>query len=122
METIQKKAQNRCCHTGAKGINNDIIIIGGHPGDDAKDFCMTTFCIAFKPYRLKSLQHQAMQVIGRNKNELPWQVLPNAMIHLLGFGETLFKPKNPENQAAVVDFKNKEKQSQPKQRGKKTRR
>ena len=59
--------------TGISGLNNDVIIIGGHT-DSRSDKPVSS--VMLEP---KSLQQMAMIIIQQNKTNLPWKSLPHAL-------------------------------------------
>ena len=80
------KHNDKCSHSCALGINDStVIIIGGElfywehpqPHEPLQDINIT-----LAP---KRLQHLAMQTIYKNKNTLPWQMLPKKLLSLLEY-------------------------------------
>ena len=68
----------RCCHTGLSGLNSNAIILGGLKDGEVYNF---VFHVMLEP---KSLQQLAMQIIFKNQNKLPCNLLPAKLISLLG--------------------------------------
>ena len=59
--------------TGVRGLNNDVIILGGHT-----DYrCNKGIFVMLEPKRLQQL---AMKIIYQYKNDLPWRSLPPSLI------------------------------------------
>ena len=76
----------RLGHTGSRGINNNVIIIGGlydWPNifrDNQVSKYKTVFHLRVEP---KSLQQLTLQIICKHKTVLPWQCLPKSLLLLL---------------------------------------
>ena len=60
--------------TGTRGLNRDVIILGGHHIPKYKP----VFAVMLEP---KSLQQLAMRLIYQYKKNLPWKSLPPPLIH-----------------------------------------
>ena len=73
-----KEDHPRTCHQSCVGLNADVIILGGNNDgdedeDDDESFNMI-FHVMLEP---KSLQQQAMKIVHKHRNVLPWkQCLP----------------------------------------------
>ena len=80
------KEDIRCLHSGASGISNDIIIIGGIKEimcsrSKAKDI----FHVMLEP---KGLQQLAMKIVYKNRRELPWKkCFPKKLINLMAIAD-----------------------------------
>ena len=84
--TALKDKHPRMCNTATPGINNTIIIIGGHDPNDHSDsgsrYHRDTLHVMLEP---KSLQQLAVKTIYKLKAELPCEALPKSLQNLLGF-------------------------------------
>ena len=87
------KDHPRLGHTSSRGLDNNVIIIGGlydwlkliTTGNNYASWYKTVFHMIVEP---KSLQHLTLQIICKHKTVLPWQCLPNSLVHLLNVQET----------------------------------
>ena len=68
--TADIKFDRKDFFTGTSGLNNDVVIIGGHNFGKKPAFSVNT--VMLKP---KSLQQLAMTIIHQNKKDLPWRSL-----------------------------------------------
>ena len=79
----------RSDHTSSRGINNNVVIIGGFTNNDNmnqnQSLYQTTFHILTEP---KSLQQLAIQKIYKHHTVLPWKCLPRKLTVLLDIQET----------------------------------
>ena len=83
-----RKDHTRTSHAGCTGLNNSVIIIGGHKTMEARpkipEVYDNIFYVMLKP---KSLQQVAMQVMLKHQNELPLNDLPVKLLSLLGISD-----------------------------------
>ena len=70
---------HRYGHTGTRGLNNHVVIIGSHIDYDN---CHVTYNIRLEPKCLKQL---AIQIIDKHRESLPLQCLPKRLIANLVF-------------------------------------
>ena len=78
-----RKDHARAWHTGSAGLNNNVIIIGGYKKCKITYTCKVHNDIINVILGPKSLQHVAMQVILKHRNELPLNGLPRKLLSLL---------------------------------------
>ena len=89
------RSVSRSHHTGSKGINNNVVIIGGCLLNSKRDQNQCTiFHVSMEPKRLLQL---AMQMIYKHHTSLPWNCLPRSLIMLLDIYEI-------EDPGEVYDF------------------
>ena len=87
------KDEPRNRHTGSKGMNKNVIILGGIPEwkVEYKNYS-PTFHITTE-HEARSLKQIALQTIVQHKSEIRWRCLPDNLIHLLGFQQVTKKLK-----------------------------
>ena len=82
-ETAPKDKRPRHSHTATPGINNSVVIIGGHGPDRSKSSnSLKTLHVMLQP---KSLQQLAVKTVYKHKAKLPCKALPKSLRSLLGF-------------------------------------
>ena len=73
-------------HTGTKGVNNSIIIIGGLVHTTDKRIRRQNYkIISIKKPQAQSLQQLAMKIIFKHRDQLPWKTLPKVLIAQIMF-------------------------------------
>ena len=83
---VSDKDHPRSGHTSSRGLDNNVIIIGGvydNPNifnNNQLSKYKTVFYVIVEP---KSLQQLTLQVICKHKSTLPWQGLPESLRLLL---------------------------------------
>ena len=79
----------RTRHTCTKGINGQVIIIGGQRAEINEVGSRYYHCYIYKHCHIvlepKSLQQLATQTIHKNRESLSWQTLPRKLVSLLNF-------------------------------------